>query len=429
MNPTSRSTSRVIDRTPFFYGWIILGAGAIGAVMMGASQTFTVAIFIEDWVRDLGISRSNISLIYGVATLAASLLLPVTGRLTDNQGARRMIVLVAVLLGLAYMGMARVSGILTLLGAFLAMRFLGFGSMQLVSTHVINQWFVRRRGTAMGLANQSLAMSLLLWPALAEALNNRLGWRDSWIAFGLLVWLVMIPIGWFFFRDTPERYGRRPDGDAPPSELLAGGPPVNEVNWRLAEARRTGVFWLFTLALAAMTMSMAGIVFHQVSIFQAQGLDREVAIRAFQVSALASVAGNLAVGRLLDTVSARAILAAVLLLLAGGIALLMVMHEAWQALVFAVIFGLVSGSYRVMDSTVWAKYFGRRYLGSIRGATMIGTLGGTSFGAYPLGLSYDYLGTYNPALLVLLTLPVVLVLVTFFTRRPSKQAAGKEISE
>ena len=72
------------------------------------------------------------------------MLLPVTGRLTDNQGARRMIVLVSVLLGLAYMGMARVSGALTLLGAFLAMRFLGFGSMQLVSTHVINQWFVRR---------------------------------------------------------------------------------------------------------------------------------------------------------------------------------------------------------------------------------------------------------------------------------------------
>ncbi|MEZ4581630.1 MAG: hypothetical protein R3A10_08325 [Caldilineaceae bacterium] len=38
-------------------------------------------------MAELGIGRANIALIYGLATLGASLFLPVTGRLTDRFGA------------------------------------------------------------------------------------------------------------------------------------------------------------------------------------------------------------------------------------------------------------------------------------------------------------------------------------------------------
>jgi hypothetical protein len=76
-----------------------------------------------------------------------------------------------------------------------------------------------------------------------------------------------------------------------------------------------------------------------------------------------------------------------------------------------------------MDSTVWAKYFGRLHLGKIRGATMIGTLGGTAFGAYPLGLSYDLTGSYATALLALLVFPFSITLAAFFVRRPGVRRA------
>ncbi|GIK42631.1 MAG: hypothetical protein BroJett011_64640 [Chloroflexota bacterium] len=163
-------SSRLIKATPFFYGWVILVVGTIGIAMMGPSQTFTISVFIDDFIKDLGISRANISLLYGLATFAASLLLPLTGRLVDRYGPRLTTPLIALGLGLAAMGAALVQGPATLLIGLLALRFLGFGSLQLVSNNLIAQWFIRRRGQVMGLAGLSLPIGLLIFPALTALL-------------------------------------------------------------------------------------------------------------------------------------------------------------------------------------------------------------------------------------------------------------------
>lgn len=260
---TPLKSSRLVDAVPFFYGWVILGAGTLGIVMMGPSQTFTVSVFLDYLIADLSISRSTLSLIYGLATLGASFMLPVTGRLLDRHGPRLLVILVSLGLGLACMSLSLVQGLVTIFLGFLAVRFLGFGSLQLVSSNLIAQWFVRRRGRVMGLAGLSLAVTLFTFPALAEYLIARFDWRVAWVLLGLLVWLVMLPVGWLFFRDRPELYGLRPDGDA---RLDANQTEATaERSWTLAEARRTGVFWLFGIGLSSITAILAGLVFHQLS--------------------------------------------------------------------------------------------------------------------------------------------------------------------
>ena len=53
---------------------------------------------------------------------------------------------------------------------------------------------------------------------------------------------------------------------------------------------------------------------------------------------------------------------------------------------------------------------------------MIGVIGATSLGPYPLGLSYDTLGSYNYALNCLVTLPLAIGIITFFINRPQKSS-------
>ncbi|HRW04866.1 MAG TPA: MFS transporter [Caldilineaceae bacterium] len=423
--PAVNSSSRVINAVPFFYGWLIVLVGTLGSVMMGPSQTFTFGLFIDSLVNDLAISRANVSLLYGLATLGASALLPFVGRAIDRFGARRVMLVAVCGFGLACVGMANVQGIFTLLFGLLALRFLGFGSMNLTSSTMIAQWFVRRRGFVMGLAGQSLALSLLLYPPLGEWLIAQWGWRNAWVALGLLSVGVMGPMSWFFYRDRPELYGLQPDGDTHgegnPS-TIAGKPQsyISTDDWTLAEARRTAAFWLFAGALATTAMVTAGFVFHQTSLFETQGLGRSAAVQVFQVIALSSVIGNLAMGRLLDRYSARYILAGLLSLLSLLIVLVQVMYLPWHGLIYGLFMGLCSGSFRVIDNVIWAKYFGRRHLGSIRGVTMFGAIGGTALGAYPLGLSYDYFGSYRPALNSLLLIAITIGIVALFVPRPRK---------
>lgn len=418
---TPPRASRVIHRVPFFYGWVILVVGTLGIIMMGPSQTFTVSLFIDSFVADLGISRANISLLYGIATLSASLMLPLTGRLVDRYGSRRMIVVTALAFGLATMGLSQVRGPISLLVLFLLVRFLGFGSMQLVSNNVIAQWFVRRRGFVMGLSGQALGVSLMLFPFLAGQLIQHVGWRGAWIALGAGAMAIMLPLGWLFFRDTPELYGLQPDGDD--DDELARTMLENEVNWTLAQARRTGIFWLFAASFSVMAMLLAGMVFHQAALFRLRGFDLNVAVFAFQLSAIASVGANFAVGYLLDRVRPRVLLRVMLVGLLCLIVLAQTMSNIWWVTLYAALSGLLSAAFRVMDATVWAKYFGRKYLGSIRGATMLGLLGGTALGAYPLGLSYDLTGSYRTALTVLMVLPTAIFIASFWIKRPSPSAA------
>jgi MFS family permease len=343
-------------------------------------------------------------------------MLPITGRMMDRFGARRLIVIDAISFGLAIMLLSQLSGPWTLLGLFLIARFLGFGSMQLISNTVIAQWFVRRRGLVMGIAGQSLAISLIIYPALSHWLIDTLGWRMAWVALGVLVLTVMLPAGWLFFRDRPELYGLLPDGNTPtPAEIATLS---KEEHWTLAEARRTPIFWLFFTACAALSMITAGMVFHQTSLFQVHGIDGSLTVMAFQLQAFFAVIGNLGIGYLLDRFSSRRLLAVQMLCLIAMIVQMLTLHSTLGVIIYSALMGLISGSFRVMDATVWARYFGRLHLGSIRGATMIGTVGGTALGTYVLGLGYDLTGNYDAALYLLLCLPSLIAVASFIIKRP-----------
>lgn len=409
--------SRVIAATPFYYGWVILVIGTLGLLMMGPSQGFTVSLFLDFWVQDLGLSRSAIALFYGIATLGASVLLPLSGRLVDRFGSRAMVVVTSLSLAVACVLLANVRGAASLILGALALRLAGFGSLQIASNNVIAQWFIQRRGLAMGVAGQSLSLGLLIYPWLGEWMIDAWGWRSAWLGFGLLTAAVMTPLGWLFFRDSPEQYGLEPDG-------LATGTfrqKVPEDNWRLEEARRTPAFWVFFAAFSAITLVMAGVVFHQFALFAQRGFPREVVVQVFQVVALFTMLGNIVMGRLVDRYSPRKLVAAGTGFLLLSLAVVQVMSTGLHTLVFASLIGLAGGSFRVLDATVWPYYFGRLHLGSIRGTTMVGTMAGTAIGAYPLGLSIDFLGSYGPALglyMGLLALMCAAVLLTGPPQRP-----------
>jgi MFS family permease len=144
-------------------------------------------------------------------------------------------------------------------------------------------------------------------------------------------------------------------------------------------------------------------------------------ILAFNITAVFAIVSNLGMGPLLDRYSARLLLAVTMLTLATTMFLVQVMSSTAAAVIYAALVGLVSGSFRVMDSTVWAKYFGRENLGSIKGATMVGVIGATSLGPYLLGISKDYLGSYRPVLSGLLVIPVAIAILALFINRPEKR--------
>jgi len=98
--------SRFVNRSPIFYGWIIMFVGTLGLIMTSPGQTYSISVFVEYFIGDLGLSRSSVSTIYTVSTLIGSFALPVVGGQIDRRGVRLMMTVIVVLFGLAciYMG-------------------------------------------------------------------------------------------------------------------------------------------------------------------------------------------------------------------------------------------------------------------------------------------------------------------------------------
>ncbi|MBC8253611.1 MAG: MFS transporter [Ardenticatenia bacterium] len=406
-----------------------MGAGTLGMIMSSPGQTYSVAIFIDHFIQDLGISRSLVSVLYTVGTLVGGLSLPIIGRQIDRRGPRALVVAIATLLGLSCIYMGLVQNALMLALGFIAIRMFGQGSLGLVSQNVINQWWVRRRGTVIGISGMMMALfGVGGFPNLINWLIHLFGWRYAYVFLGLLLLLVMVPVGFLFFRNEPEDYGLKPDGgnQMPGSTGPAERQPIEE-NWTTQEAMRTPVFWVVAAAIGVIAMLATGLIFHLVSIFRDNGLSPAIAASVFVPLSVTSAIVNLAGGVLIDRIPVRFLLAAALFFQALSLVAAQFLSGVGMVLVYGIVLGTTTGLLVTVHGVVWAKYFGRKHLGSITGITTTILIVASSLGPMPLAIAHDLLGSYNPVLTASAIPPLLLGAASLFLCRPPHKRGHEQI--
>jgi sugar phosphate permease len=427
-----------VTRSPVFYGWIILVAAGIGRILTSPGQTYTVSIFIDHFMRDLDLSRSLVSALYLVGTLCGSLALPFVGRQIDRHGPRIMVGVITALLALACVYVSFVQGAAMLAIGFVLIRMLGQGSLGLVCTNAVNRWWVRRRGTVLGLLGMVVTvLGTGAFPSLANALIARFGWRVSYSLMGLLVAAIMLPVGLIFFRRQPEDYGLLPDGRLPErqvekqarSDARETAGPLSaieqEVHWTRREASRTPVFWILAAGGVAMSALGTGLHFHMVSIFDDAGMSAAAAAAAFMPLAITGALVTVVSGVLIDRVPVRYLFATALFCQAASLVMAPRLQGTASALIYGLVLGATGSLQNTVNGVVWARYYGRRHLGSVSGLAMSIVIAGSALGPLPMGMARDRMGSYRPMLTLSALLPLILGVVAFWARRPEKQGTQR----
>ena len=426
---------RLVDGAKVYYGWIVLGVGAFAMVMTSPGQTYAVSAFVDQYLEAMSLGRGLVSSLYTGGTLTAALFLPLIGRMVDRHGARLVMVVVVSALAVVCLYMSVVRGAVMLFIGFVGLRLFGQGGLSLVAKNVVAQWWVRRRGMAMGIVGTA---SALLgsggFPNLINALIPAVGWRGTYVILASMLAALMIPLAAIFVRDTPEAHGLLPDGGD--RVRKAGNAPDRsedriEDNWTLAEASRTGAFWIVNAGLALQSAVMTGITFHLFSIFAERGLDSTVAAAAFLPMAITGALVMLGSGVLVDHISPRFLLSAALALQALVLVLATLLSSPALAIAFALTVGISGGMERTVANVIWPAYFGRRHLGTITGVTTTVMVAASAFGPMPIGIAYDLIGSYTPILLAASPVPLLLALgALFYGRKPTRRAneAGTERS-
>ncbi|ENH97899.1 major facilitator superfamily protein [Gracilibacillus halophilus YIM-C55.5] len=407
-----------------YYGWLILFIGGLGIFFSGPGQTYSNSQFIDEYIRDFGWSRSEVSSVYSIATLLAGLLMIYVGKLIDRVGQRAMMVIVGTLLSIACFYNSIVSSIWMLAIGFFFIRLLGQGSMSLIPNTLVAQWFIKRRGRAFSLKALFGFASAMSFPIINTALIQTWGWEVAWRFWGILIIIIFVPLAFFGVKNRPEMIGLEPDGLQPPNRREATGgfhTPIVEAekNWTLAQAKRTKAFWAILICVGIPAMVNTGITFHITSIFNENGLSLEIAAMVLSLMAFVGIPMSLVSGYITDKVKTNYVFIVIFIIEFVLLLFLLVTKTFWLAIIFGILWGLAGGLERIAVGVVWPNYFGRKYIGSINGyGATVGVIG-SSLGPLPFGVGFDLFQSYTPVLLATLIFPVLGLISAILAKKPT----------
>lgn len=416
------NSQEVPFQSKFYYGWYIVGIAAIGIFFSGPGQTYSVSVFIDAYIREFGWGRSEVSSIYSAATLVAGLCMFFVGRLIDRFGQRRMMVSVSLLLGLACLWNSLVSNLLMLFVGFFLLRILGQGSMTLMPNTLVPQWFISKRGKALSYMAIGGFASSALFPVVNAWMLTEVGWRFSWLIWGSVLIILIAPLMYYFVRNRPEDVGLLPDEKTKVSlstndELEL----VQEDNWSLQEAMKTRSFWLILFCVSIPAIINTGITFHLISIFKWNQLSGGMAAGVLSLMAIIGFPITLVAGRILDRVKVNHVLAGIFI---GEIIFMLFLlgtHSTFTAIIFGVLWGISGGFERIALNYVWASYYGRASLGSIKGVATTVMVIGSAFGPLPFGYAFDYFNGYSEILIFSTILPLLGFICAAIAKKPNKE--------
>jgi MFS family permease len=407
---------------------------ATAAALAMALGSLNFGLFIVPMAQELGAGRAVFGWAQSAVQITGALAAPTMGRLIDRFGARYLLAGAALLTGAALVGLAFATEAWQVVALFAVVGLAGVsGGSSLLTSVPVTKWFVRERGRALAYLALGGPLGGLVFVPLTQLLIDGVGWRMAWVILALIGAGLIAPLALLFVRRQPEDLGLLPDGDRPAGNPLETdrlstlSPHLSarsdERSWTRAEALRSAVFWRLVLAFGLLSLGTGSVGLHRIPAFMDRGLDPRLISIATALDAGAAGLAGFAVGMLARRIPARFLGAAGCLVLATASVLTIAAADHPTMFVSMITFGLGIGVWILMQSYIWAAYFGRGHLGSIRGAVIPLTLGFGAAGAPLAGYARDLTGSYLPAWLAAVGLMLVAALVLATTAPPRPAAA------
>ena len=416
-------------RRGIFYGWVIVFTVAL-CDFVQSQETFPIlAVLMKPITGEFGWTRTSFTTPMAIGTVLGGLFGPMVGSLLDRSGPRWATAVSFALLGLLMPLMALMDSIWQYYGIQISARFVTHGVIALALVVVVPKWFVVKRGRAVAFGSIGNSIGQFAMPPLTLLMVTLIGWRQTTMFQGVVVWLLAVVPAALFLRRVPEDMGLLPDGmtreewerrrrDQP----ATGTDGDIEVSATLPQALRSPAFYLLSLAGMCSPFSAAGLNLHLFSFLTDTGIPELAAVSVTSVWLLFNALGGFASGFLAERFGSRTVTMLSFGAAALPVLLLPLVHDAPTAMVFAVAQGSATGC-ALAQRLLWPDYFGRRHLGAIRGMTHPTQNLAIAAGPLAGALVFDFTGGYGPAFLAFGSAMVIACLCIFVSRPPRVVAA------
>lgn len=427
----------------FSQAWAVVMAAAIG-VGLGLSPLpfYTIDVMVGPLGQEFGWTRGEVFSAIAVSTFTGLFTAPLIGMLAERFGARPVALISIVTFGLAMMAMGLNNGDKRLyFFLWFCLAVAGAGTLPIVLTRPVNNWFDKRRGFALGIALIATGIFGALVKGLAQYMVDAYSWRMAYVALGSLPILIALPFAILTLRDIHDKpYQESLAARFKPLLLgisFLGGlalvylafqftlPLFQENGFRLAygmafafmaiiliafasaffvpikmmppatidaskrmdlpgltllETLRTWRFWLLAICFVPISYAIGAMVPSIVPLLVTKGFEVSEAVSLATLTGLAVLFGRLIGGYLIDKVWAPGV--AFVFLSLPAVALFLFTGEVTQAgaMIAILLIGFGAGVEYDFMAYLVSKYFGMKRYSAIYGALYAFFAAGAGFG-------------------------------------------------
>jgi len=411
-----------VSQSGLFYGWWIVAAGTVILFVSSGIGFYGHGVILDPLRNQHGWSKATISsaiTLYFFATGAFGLLI---GRLIDKYGPKWFLVIGSLVMGSGFVFLSRISATWQLYAIYLFLA-VGFSSTSLIPVNtLITNWFIRKRGFAMSLANTGLSMGGIVLVPLAVYMISDWGLQVALPVLGAIFCVVIIPTALFFIKRRPSDLNQFPDGTPPddPGSQSSASPLNVETQmrvWTRRQAVRTVTFWAIVAAFLMALGGQIAFLVHQVS-FLSRYLGTAGAATAVSLTAGASIAGRLFLGTFVDRCDKRYVTMVCFLIQGVAVMALANYNQVVVLYLGTFAFGLTMGSIIMMQSLITGECFGLKSFATVSGIAGLFTMSGAAFGPMLAGYIYDVTDSYRMAFMIFAVLSILAMVVIWFARPP-----------
>lgn len=415
---------------PIYYGWIVVAACFL-VIALISPLISSFSIFQVVMLREFNWSRGGIAIALAIHLVLGGIASPFAGGLIDRFGPRRVMPVGAVITAMALMLMSQSASLWHFYVAFGVIAAVGSSLLQIVPlTTLTSNWFVRRRGAAIGIVSAGSGAGQLVLLPLLQYLIKYIGWRHTYLVLGVVILITPTVLIRLFLYTRPEDRGlsaadelrrRSSDQEASVSEEVDGQEIEREnrgarrsemiildkewagTDWTVSKASRTFRFWALTLVMALFAAGFFLISVQLAAYLEDKGYSPLFAASVVGLQGMLNMAGKFVGGFLCDRIGREKTLTLSIVVFVTCIVLLnlagVIINPA-LVYVFTIFYGIGFGMAVPALMTSAADLFQGKHFGSILGVIVLGGFIGGAIGAWLGGHFFDLTHTYQVNFLV-----------------------------
>jgi len=383
-----------------FYGWKIAWIALLSNFMAVGTGFYAINAFLEPLCITNGWSRTAVNMAPMMGTFFGFLSQLIYGGLVNRIGPRALMSLGALVAGVAFFCLGHAKELVWFY-FFYILLYIGNGAYAgIVANTAVNNWFIKDRGKALGLATAGMSLSGVVFPFVFMLMIIKWDLKTAFWVGGLCV-LLISPITWKIIRNWPEDLGTWPDGERPKdlkqSVSFSGHDSSNMANFNtmpLKDLLYSSTFWRIGLGYALMMSGAVGVMSQLKPRFVELGLKDMPAMALTSLAALFGAIGKYLWGFLCDKKRPDRVVAFMAVMNAVGLLIGTFAKGIFGLCAFAVIFGFAMGGVMSTFPILTAHVYGRRNFASVIKYLYI-ILALDLVGYIIAGQSFDRTGSYT----------------------------------